>query len=1142
MKKNSTLFIRYAMMAAGLVGLVLLGGMFVVYNHRQHLTQDVKIYRYALAQEAEALRQTYNQLISISNLLVKNPVVINSLDRHLNGQEATEIATGMVDRNLEAIAAIENVSSVFLVSLDGACLYSSQKEQVGKNYSESNYVRNTLRTGSGLYAMMNVASGRTGLYYAQAIKNGSLRIGVAVLEIRPSFFYLHSFTTPFTEETPQSSDVRIGLSTDSNILLNTTEGSLVSIQPLPDDFLPKALPPQSVIQSLDFPNYNKEALISSGFLKLKSNTGSTYYFFHQAIVSRSLSLIHIISKDWFHRNYHPASSDYSGYLIMLGGMLSVMLGLLWMVNRRHSQVLLAAETLKNEAEQRIVDKEKYEAIINRNPQGFWLNDFTTGIILEVNQSLCQLLGLEAEDIVGHYPDEFIIRSEEENTNTYTESRYQGDISCEGKLRLRSQVANVLINSSCILVPGYADRICFSFFADISERKKEQEQLFLFSQAVEQSTSAIVITDQYACIAYVNSAFTELTGWSRDEIHGTDPALLTAGERDTALSQEIWQKITNGGTWKGFLLGRKKDGSTYWEGQTVCPLYDDKGRITYYLAIKNDITQRLELERKFKAQLAKLELMVEHAAIGIAHVVEHQFAWASRAAVEMFGYTDWEDIASLPLAVIFENEEAHQNTLRLSQELFAQDQIFHADQQMRRRDGSLFWCSLTGKIIDPLAPEQGAVWLTKDISRQKEEERQLQLAKERAEQANQAKNDFLANISHEIRTPMNAILGMSDLALKSNLNEEQQKYITTVNEAAASLMGLLNDILDFSKIESPSFQLEPAPFKLERTVNDAVQTFKYPAEKKGLCLRWVIEPDVPAFVEGDALRLQQILVKLLNNSIKFSEQGRVVVRVAVQERDAENIVLMFQVSDKGIGIAKDKQETIFDLFVQVDTSLRRENSGTGLGLTICRKLCELMGGTISVESELGQGSVFTFTARLKNISGETAAEMEDVVNRIGTLRVLVVDDNKANRFLATTMLQRDRHQIVEANDGVEALNMLLHHQFDLVLMDVQMPIMDGLAATKIIRACEQESCCLSGLEMPEEFCEELHRRLKGSHLLIVALTANNVKEDKHLCLAAGMDAYNLKPLAINDIYRTVQQLYCHRKNALSSSVCMCMAEQ
>uniref|UniRef100_UPI004056301B PAS domain S-box protein n=1 Tax=Candidatus Electronema sp. TaxID=2698783 RepID=UPI004056301B len=971
-----------------------------------------------------------------------------------------------------------------------------------------------------------------------------------VLEIRPSFFYLHTFTTSFTKEPPLPADSRIGLSTDGNILFNTMDSSLASLQPLPKGFLPENPPPQLAVELLDFPGYSREELLASGFLRQKNAAGIEYYIFHYPIVSRDLSLIHVVSRDWFHRNYHPASSDYSGYLVMLGAMLCVMLCLLWMVNRRHSQALLAAETLKREAERRIVEKEKYETIINRNPQGFWLNDFATGRILEVNQSLCRLLGLEAEQIVGRLPAEFLLPEED---GGLTEVRRLRDICQEGRLRLADGgTAAVLINSSCIAAPG-SGNVCFSFFSDISERKREQEQLFLFSQAVEQSTSAIVITDREARIAYVNPAFAELTGWSREEAAGAEPAVLCAGERDTPLSREIWRRISGGGTWKGFLRSRRKDGSTYWEGQTVCPLYDDKGRISYYLAIKNDITQRLELERKFKAQLAKLELMVEHAAIGIAHVVHDRFAWASRAAAEMFGHADWEEGSELPpISSLFKDEVAHRATLAAAQEAFSRDEVFHADQLMRRKDGSFFWCSLTGKMIDPGLPEQGAVWLTKDISRQKEEERQLQLAKERAEQASQAKTNFLANISHEIRTPMNSIIGMSELALKSGLNEEQEDYVDRVKKAADLLMLLLDDVLDIANMDPVRKpQLKNAPFELRSVICDAVKMVACQAEEKKLSLTWAAGSEVPEFVAGDALRLRQILVKLLDNSIKFSERGKISVTAAAEDFSAEQVRLTFVVRDQGMGIAPDQLENIFDSFYQIDTSLSRKNPGTGIGLTVCRRLCELMGGGIRAESELGAGSVFTFTVLCGKVGEEEAKTLKPGDDsKIKPLRILVVDDSESNRYVAKATLIRDRHQVAEAKDGLEALKLLTEESepFDLVLMDVQMPVMDGLTVTRIIRACEQDPCCLDSMTLPDDFRDALRCRLKGRHLPVVALTAHNLHEDRQRCLEAGMDEYAVKPFQIKDIYNVIfRQIYeliwrqrCCRNEKMIS--CACAAEQ
>jgi len=307
----------------------------------------------------------------------------------------------------------------------------------------------------------------------------------------------------------------------------------------------------------------------------------------------------------------------------------------------------------------------------------------------------------------------------------------------------------------------------------------------------------------------------------------------------------------------------------------------------------------------------------------------------------------------------------------------------------------------------------------------------------------------------------------------------------------------------------------------------------------LSLAWEIAPEIPRFVVGDALRLRQILVNLLKNSIKFSEQGEIFVRAAVEKRQEQELFLLFQVFDQGIGIPSDMLHEIFEKFVQVDSSVRRVQEGVGLGLTICSQLCTLMGGRIGAESEPGQGSVFTFTA----VFGLTEEEENTSFDPPKPMRILVVDDNEANRFLAKAMLRRDGHDIVEAADGEEALRQLLKQDFDAVLMDVQMPIMDGLAVTQVIRACEEEDCCLKTVNVPSDFCDALRSQLKGGHLPIVALTANNFKVDEQRCLACGMDAYAVKPFSTKEIYQAFRKCCLQEKRRLPMAAgCGCTAQQ
>jgi PAS domain S-box-containing protein len=552
-----------------------------------------------------------------------------------------------------------------------------------------------------------------------------------------------------------------------------------------------------------------------------------------------------------------------------------------------------------------------------------------------------------------------------------------------------------------------------------------------------------------------------------------------------------------------------DGRITWVSTTKLPLLDENQQPIGTFGISRDVTEQHRIANALKESEAFYHSLVENLPQNIFRKNRQgHFTFGNRLFCATLGKTLDEILGKTDLD--FFPAELAANYQADDRKVIKSGQPLEQVEEHRLPDGRLVYVQVVKTPILDLNGDvigiQGIFW---DITERKMAELEMQMAKETAEAANRSKSEFLANMSHEIRTPMNGILGMTELALETQLTPEQREYLGMVKSSADSLLVLINDILDFSKIEAGKLELDPIPFKLRDGLDDTLQSLALRAHQKKLELACHILPEVPDALVGDPGRVRQIVVNLVGNAIKFTKAGEVVVHVSIEKAEEEEVLLHFAVADTGIGIPEEKQQSIFDAFTQVDGSTTRKYGGTGLGLTISSRLIRLMGGRIWVDSELGRGSTFHFTARFGLQRSHTRQPFQPKNPfSLGSLDILVVDDNATNRRILEEVFTNWRMKPCLAENAGQALAAIEQEReqgrmFDLILLDAQMPEIDGFSLAELIR-----------------------KKMRLTTVPIMVLSSIGRRGDGARCRELDIAAYLTKPIRQSFLFDAIQTVLGH----------------
>ena len=756
-------------------------------------------------------------------------------------------------------------------------------------------------------------------------------------------------------------------------------------------------------------------------------------------------------------------------------------------------------TEKHEIEEKFAKNEfKYREIFN-NIIDVYYEATIDGLILEISPSIKSIVGFSRKHMIGRNTSDF-----------YADKNQREQLISE--LLINKSIKNyelVLIDKNGDHVNCYTSIVLLcdennipykliGSLRDISLRKSVESENTKLLSAIEQSPVSVVITNIEGNIEYINPKFSQVSGYSKKEILGANPRILKSGKQEDSFYHKLWTSISNGKVWKGEFLNKRKDGSLFWETATIAPIKDEKGKTTHYFAVKEDITSLKNIQSRLEESEEHYRILFYEAPNGYQSlnkkgvILEVNPAWC-----KLLGYSKEEAIGHNIRE--FLNDNSKEKLKDAFAQFFLNGYISNLEMTFKHKEGRQLDTIVNGRIgknTDGTFKQTHCI--LSDISERKVYEKQLHLAKSKAEESDRLKTAFLANMSHEIRTPMNAILGFSNLLREPSISKDEMfDYVSIINQRGNDLLQIISDIIDISRIEAGDIRMVMEKISINHLIKEIHASFLKILEFNDKShIRLLLDADsLPdeAVIEADSVRLKQVFENLLQNAIKFTSDGFIKIGYKKSYNSIE-----FFIQDSGIGIEPDKQKIVFERFRQANDTHTRDFGGTGLGLAISKNIVNLLGGEMTLTSTIGKGTTFFFTLPYSNELMEDAINTDGIKDAIydqldlSGKTILIVEDVSSNYIFLESVLNRFNATIIWAKDGLSAIDIAKNNpDIDLVLMDIRMPGINGYIATTRIR----------------EFNPDIP---------IIAQTAYALSDDREKAISAGCNDYLAKPINLNDL--------------------------